>query len=66
MAEHIMDLICGNKKYYISHSGETVYYSTSGRGRGSTVVKGVKFKNNTIKDFSGNKLTETQICMKLP
>jgi len=66
MAEHIMDLRCGNKKYYISHSGETVYYSTSGRGRGSTVIKGVKFKNNIIKDTSDKILTETQICMKLP
>ena len=65
MAEHIMDLKCGNKKYYISHSSETVYYSTSGRGRGSIELKGVKFKKNLIIDSSGNKLTEPQLCMKI-
>lgn len=30
MATHLMDLQCGGCTYYISHGGETVYYSTSG------------------------------------
>ena len=48
MATHLKDLKIGDRTYYISHGGETVYYSTSGRGKGSTSIKGIKFKKNEI------------------
>jgi hypothetical protein len=58
-----MDLKCGDRTYYISHGGETVYYSTTGRGQGSSIIKGLKFKSNQIFDNSTRKLaTEFKIC----
>lgn len=66
MATHLMDLKCGGRTYYISHGGETVYYSTSGRGRGSSSIKGLRFKSNQIIDTStGKPATDFQICQKM-
>ena len=66
MATHLTDINCGGRTYHISHSGETVYYSTEGRGRGSASIKGLKFKNNQIIDTSSGKpATDYQICQKM-
>lgn len=66
MATPLMDLRCGERTYYISHDGETVYYSTSGRGQGSSSIKGLKFKRNQIIDTStGKPATDFMICQKM-
>ena len=66
MATHLMDLNYGGRIYYISHGGETVYYSTTSRNHGSTSIKGLKFKNNQIIDTSTSKpATEFQIGQKM-
>ena len=57
MAAHLMDIKCGNRTYYISVNGETVYYSTEGRGKGTTTIKGVAFKKNALWDtLKGEKI----------
>lgn len=66
MATHIMELKCGGTIYYISHSGIDVYFSTSGRGVGTSKIKGVKFSNNQIIDSNNSKpVTEPQLCIKI-
>jgi len=66
MATHLKDLKIGGRTYYISHGGETVYYSTSGRGQGSTSIKGLKFKNNQIIiNDTGKSATEYEIATKM-
>jgi len=66
MATHLMDLKCGGRTYYISHSSETVYYSSEGRGKGSSSIRGLKFRNNQIVDTTtGKPATEFQICQKM-
>lgn len=66
MATPLRDITIGGRKYYLSHSGETVYYSTSGPGRGTTLIKGLKFKSNQIIDTSTNKAaTEYVIAQKM-
>jgi len=54
MAEHLKEVKCGNKTYYISHNGETVYYGIS-KGKANNQMRGLKFKNNQIIDTSTNK-----------
>lgn len=44
MATAICQIQVGDKKYYLSHNEEDVYYSTSNKTGGST-LKGVKFKS---------------------
>ncbi len=66
VATHLIELKCGSRIYYISHSGDTIYYSTEGKGKGTTTIKGLKFKNNQILDASTNKqATEFAICQKM-
>jgi len=66
MATHLKDLKIGDRTYYISHGGETVYYSTSGRGQGSTSIKGLKFKNNQIiVNDTGKSAKEYDIATKM-
>jgi len=66
MATHLKEITCGKKTYYISHVGETIYYSTFGKGKGTTSIKGLKFKKNEIVDSDTNeKVTEFEICEKL-
>jgi hypothetical protein len=66
MATHLTDLKCGGRTYYISHSGDTVYYSSEGRGKGSSSISGLKFRSNQIVDTStGKPATEFQICQKM-
>lgn len=66
MATHLIDLKVGGKTYYISHGGETVYYSTSGRGQGSFSIRGLKFKNNQILNTStGKPATDFEIAQKM-
>ena len=66
MATHLIDLKCGGRTYYISHGGDTVYYSTAGRGKGTTEIRGLKFRSNQIVDTStGRQATEFQICQKM-
>ena len=55
MATHLTEIKGGERTYYISHSGDTVYYSTEGRGKGTTSIRGLKFRNNQIIDTSTNK-----------
>ena len=55
MATHLTEIKGGERTYYISHSGDTVYYSTAGRGKGSTRIRGLKFRNNQIIDTNTNK-----------
>lgn len=66
MATHLIELKCGSRKYYISHSGETVYYSAFGKGQANGTIKGLKFKNNQLIDTStGKPATEFQICQRM-
>lgn len=67
MATALTEVKIGDRKYYISHSGETVYYSTEGPGRGTTSIRGLKFKNNQIVDTSTGKpvTSDYQIAQKI-
>lgn len=66
MATHLKDLRCGSRTYYISHTGDIVYYSTSGRGQGTTSISGLKFRNNQIIDISTNKpASDFEICQRM-
>jgi len=66
MATHLIDLKVGGKTYYISHGGETVYYSTFSRGKANGTIKGLKFKNNQILNTStGKAATEFEIAQKI-
>ncbi len=65
MADFLITIQVGNKKYNLSHSGETVYYSSSSK-TGGTTLKGVKFKNNQLIDSDNNALNNFQIAQKLP
>ena len=66
MATHLMDLKCGGRTYYISHSGDTVYYSVESRGRGSTTIRGLKFRGNQIINTDNNKpASDFEICHKM-
>lgn len=66
MATHLKDLKVGDKTYYISHGGETVYYSTFERGKANGTVKGMKFKNNQILNVStGKAASDYEIGQKL-
>lgn len=68
MAEHLMDITCGDTTYYVSYSGEDVYRaSTSGsRGDGFVALPGLKFyKNAIVKTDTGKLATEADICMAI-
>ncbi len=66
MATHLKDVRCGSRTYYISHSGDTVYYSTEGRGRGTSSLSGLKFRSNQIINTNtGKPATDYEICQKI-
>lgn len=66
MATHLIDVKCGSRTYYISHSGDTIYYSTEGRGKGTTSISGLKFRSNQILSTStGKPASEFEICQKI-
>lgn len=66
MATHLMDIKIAGRTYYLSHNGETVYYSSSGRGQGSFSIKGLRFRGNQILDTStGKPATEFLIAQKM-
>lgn len=65
MATAITEIKVGDKTYYLSQSGEDVYYSTSNRTGGLT-LKGVKFRNNQILKKSNNRpMTEFEIAQAI-
>ncbi len=67
MATHLKDLKVGDKTYYISHTGETVYCSTERKGKGTRSLKGLKYKNNEIiKISTGKEATDMEVadCIK--
>lgn len=65
MSEYLISIKIGEKKYHISHSGETVYYSSSSK-TGGTTLKGIKFKNNQLINTSTNKeATEFNIAQAI-
>lgn len=66
MATALDTITIGGRKYYLSHSGETMYYSTEGPGKGTTTIRGLKFKSNQIIDTSTGKVaTEYAIAKKM-
>lgn len=66
MATPLREITIGDRKYYLSHSGDTVYYSTEGPGRGTTTIRGLKFKSNQIIDTSTGKVaSEYAIAQKM-
>jgi len=54
MATYIMDIKCGDKKYYLSVSGQDVYFNSSSKTGGFT-LKGIKNYNNELRTISDNK-----------
>lgn len=66
MATALQSIPKGGRTYYLSHSGETVYYSTEGPGRGTTKVNGLVFKKNEIlKKSTGKVATEYEIANEI-
>lgn len=67
MANHLMDINVGGRKYHINHSGETVYYSTSSKTAGTTSIKGLKFRKNQLIDTNTGKpvTSDFQISQKM-
>ena len=65
MANFLIKLECGDKKYTISHNGSTVYYNSSGK-TGGFELKGIEFKSNIFKKISDNKeASEFHICQAI-
>lgn len=62
MATYLTTIQVGSKKYHISYSGDSLYFSSSNKTGGST-LKGLKFKNNEIVFKSNSKVaTEFDIA----
>lgn len=66
MATPLRDIKIGGRTYYLSHGGDTMYYSTEGPGKGTTSIRGLAFKSNQIIDVStGKPATDYQIAQKM-
>jgi len=63
MATHLVTIQHNNRNYFIGHGGETVYYSTLGKGRGTSIVKGLKFKGNRLVDNATGKEVESNFII---
>ena len=48
MATFLKEVRCGNKRYYVNHTGSDVYCSPSSKTSGTKRLKGLTFKNNVI------------------
>ena len=48
MATHIKDVRHKGYLYFISWVGETVYWSKDSRGKGTYILKGIKYKNGKL------------------
>ena len=63
MATYLKTVKCGSKSYYINHSGQDVYYSTSSKTAGTTSIKGIKFRNNQLlRNEDGKVASDFDIC----
>lgn len=65
MADYLMTIKCGDKKFHISTRGKDVYFSRN-KKEGGTTLKGVIFYNNELKlNGSEESLSETAICQQI-
>lgn len=67
MATPLKNVKCGDRTYYISHSGDTVYYSAEGPGKGTNSISGLRFSNNQIINTSTGKPVQSdyELCQKM-
>ena len=62
MSNFLKNILVGNKKYSLSHNGETVYCSSGTNKTGGREIKGVKFKNNQLLNKSGKSASDFEIA----
>ena len=62
MSIYIKTVKCGDKSYYLSISGEDVYFSSTSK-TGGTRLKGIKNYNNILKSTKTNKKVDSDFII---